>query len=338
MLGTWPDIVAGEVVRLPFYRWSLGVDDPAKACCIIGKSILWYGALLAPPALLGIFLRPPGHYRDLMFASSLLLATTGFLAWWPVWWPATIGPLPMAMILLASAIADGTAATAAGERRYGRFPPHRRADADPLRAAAAVKILLFARTSHYGFALAMPATLLAIVALFDWLPASIERGGGYGGLLRAAALAVCCAFVLGHLAESRHYVGLKTVLVGSGSDAFRADERGHYVNEMLAEIEHRPRPVQRWRVLPAGVMLNYLSRRANPTPFIYLHARRPDDGGRNAHAGALPDHAAGLRGAGAQGHLRVRRALLRPGLRRRPQRVDRAELPAGGASRCDAAA
>ena len=46
------------------------------------------------------------------------------------------------------------------------------------------KIILLARITHYGFCLAMPASLLFIVAVWDWVPWTIERG---------AVRVTCCA-------------------------------------------------------------------------------------------------------------------------------------------------
>src|ERR1019366_9976048 len=52
------------------------------------------------------------------------------------------------------------------------------------------KIILNVHVYHYGFALAMPATLVLIAALLCWIPAAITQRGGNGGVFRAAALAV----------------------------------------------------------------------------------------------------------------------------------------------------
>ena len=42
------------------------------------------------------------------------------------------------------------------------------------------KIILLARITHYGFCLAMPASLLFIVAAWDWVPRTIERLARFG--------------------------------------------------------------------------------------------------------------------------------------------------------------
>ena len=61
-----------------------------------------------------------------------------------------------------------------------------------------------------------------------------------------------------------------TVPVGAGADAFWADSRGLEVNRLLAELEDLVPPDATLAVAPEGIMLNYLSRRRDPTPYISL--------------------------------------------------------------------
>lgn len=266
MFGTWRPILEGEVARLPFYRQSLGLEDPASSLLLLRKSLSWYGLLLAPAALLGLALRKKGRHR-FWISVATFLAVAGFLAWWRVWWPATTGLLPLAMLAIVVTLAV-------------RLIRHHRFDGESSRRILSLtmalfallllgKILFFSRTYHYGFALAMPAVLLGITALLDWLPASIERASGHGGPLRAATLAVCGAFVIGHLSTTHQHYEPKEVVVSSGLDAFHADWRGDAVNDMLEMIEEHAGPDSTLAVLPAGTMIGYLSRRVNPTPYIY---------------------------------------------------------------------
>ena len=56
---------------------------------------------------------------------------------------------------------------------------------------------------------------------------------------------------------------------GRGADAVRTDwSRGPEVARMLMDLEERLDSDQTFAALPEGVMLNYLSRRANPTPYV----------------------------------------------------------------------
>src|SRR5262249_221204 len=132
------------------------------------------------------------------------------------------------------------------------------------------KIILNTRIYHYGFVLAMPAALLLVVALLDWLPAVIASFGGCAGIVRAASLAGLGCFIPPYLAIHASYVPSKRYPVGSGNDAFWADARGIWVNEVLDEIAKYNGPDETLAILPEGGMLNYLSRRPNPTPYIFF--------------------------------------------------------------------
>ena len=122
---------------------------------------------------------------------------------------------------------------------------------------------------HYGFVLAAPALIIAIVALLGWIPNWIDARGGCGAIARwgaMGALLVLCVVYLNFMSENYE---AKRVLVGDGGDAFYADARGMAVNEMLLMLERTPQSAT-LAAHPQGAMVNYLARRTNPTPFIVI--------------------------------------------------------------------
>src|SRR6185437_13341797 len=131
-----------------------------------------------------------------------------------------------------------------------------------------LKILLFARTSHYGFALALPATLAAIVALIDWIPNFARTHGGDGRLLRLLALGVRALEASAHVRISDAFYRQKTYGVGQGADTFQADERARAAELCLGLARQEIGPGQKFCVFPEGIMLNYLARR--PSSSLYL--------------------------------------------------------------------
>jgi hypothetical protein len=266
-LGTWPDIVAGKLARLPFYQWSLGVDDVATS---LKQALMVGGAATAVVGLsvaLALLMRRPDR-RHVGVVAAVFLVVSSVLVSSGLYWPSSVRPLPIVMLGLAlwSVV--------------GLFRRHRGGldlDREVLRLTLLVfafvllaKILLNVRTFHYGFALAMPATVLTVVALFDWLPARIDRAGGYGAIVRAAVVGAWSIFIVGHLGITAYWFDEKTEIVASGPDAFHADWRGEYVNSVLDEIEAFVGEDESLAVMPAGVMINYLARRPNPTPFLYF--------------------------------------------------------------------
>ena len=130
------------------------------------------------------------------------------------------------------------------------------------------KMLLKARFHHYGFALAMPATLVMVMALFDWIPMAIKRKGGRQVLFCAAALAVLVVITTWYANLSWKRYALKVFRVGVGADMFLADERGMAVERMVNWLNRRAQPQDTLAVLPEGIMINYLARLRNSTPII----------------------------------------------------------------------
>src|SRR5262249_21611823 len=122
------------------------------------------------------------------------------------------------------------------------------------------KMALNTRLFHYGFVLAMPATLVLIVALVDWLPARVERSGGDARVVRAVALGALVAAILAHLAFMQKLLVRKVDVVGRGVDAIYADDRGRPIGQLLDQIRTRVGATETLIALPEGVMLNYLAR------------------------------------------------------------------------------
>jgi hypothetical protein len=123
------------------------------------------------------------------------------------------------------------------------------------------KMILNCRLYQYGFVLAMPASILMIVVLIYWLPNRLTTIGRAGGLFRGAALGLLMAVSIACLVRTNYYISQKHTTVGTGPDAFLADNRGSPANFVLGEMSALVGPDQTFGVLPEGVMLNYLARR-----------------------------------------------------------------------------
>ena len=259
---TWPIIVGRQVDQFLLYRWSMGLVDVEGSVRAMRDNLLLYAVLLGLPVALGIY--APRLARRFWVALGVLAATWGVLSLPLSAWSEPLLGLPVILaVLSALAIADVL------RGRTDRAPVLRLSTL-VFALLLLAKTALFTRTYHYGFALAVPGTLVAIAALFAWLPARIERAGGSARPLLAAAAALWLSFVLVHLDTTREYLAAKTVRVGSGGDAFWADERGVFVNDMLEHIEREVPRGATLTVLPMGLTLNYLSRHASSIPYIYF--------------------------------------------------------------------
>jgi hypothetical protein len=267
-LGGWKWVFDAEITSLPFYRHSMGAQDAMKHIGVLLSILFWYGMLLGMPAGVGLLV---WQSRRAEFGAAIVsfAVVLAILLWNFEMVPNSdaLRPLPFAMAgaLLGVAMLWKRVPDAA-ER--GRLAVTTALLIFALLMTA--KIFLHVRLIHYGFYLSMPATLLLIFALWDLAPRWLEYSGGSGWMLRGAFLAALLVIVLRSLHETSQKLATLTERVGSGADAFWADSRGEEINRLLAELEALAPPAATLAVVPEGIMLNYLTRRVDPTPYISL--------------------------------------------------------------------
>ncbi len=129
------------------------------------------------------------------------------------------------------------------------------------------KIILNAHVYHYGFVLALPATLLLISALTSWIPLSLDNCGMNGNIIRFAGLALLAVASVVHLEITAAWMSNKRGTIVSGTNAYRTDMRGQFMAMAYNEIILNTPPDSTLAVLPEGAMLNFLTYRRNPTPY-----------------------------------------------------------------------
>ncbi|MBM3991920.1 MAG: hypothetical protein FJ298_13050 [Planctomycetes bacterium] len=264
-LGAWPRLASSTVSELEFYRRGMGVDAPLAN---LGRMFAWaLGAL----ALIGLGIgvgtlvaRKVGE-RSGALASALASAAVLALAW-PML-PASQAARPWPLVALAT-LAHASWSTLR-QRGADRRPVL--AGFAALSLALLAKMLLNARLVQYGFTLALPGTALVAVVAWDHLPALLARRSISPRVTRAAGAILLVGLAFASLAATRRYHQRKLVTLGTGPDAFRADARGQVVDATLKWIERArgagasaPTLV----ALPEGVMVNYLARLENPTPYV----------------------------------------------------------------------
>ena len=254
-LGSWPWVLAGDASSLAFYRLLMGTQDLGVSLWAMARAATAYGAVLVPSAAVALALGSRASWRIAVGGFLLVAISLGTFSA-PSMWLEAPRALPLVTLGVGVAVSGGLLGS-------------RRAPALALAVFALTllaKILFNVHAYHYGFALAMPATLLLVVALVGWVPAALAARGGCGGFFRAVALACFLVAVLTHAEVTARRLTGKTHRVGAGADGLLADARGPVVEAALAALD-RVGEGQSLAVLPEGVMLNYLSRRANPTPY-----------------------------------------------------------------------
>jgi hypothetical protein len=263
--GAWTTPNSAAIVSNDFYLRGLGLDDPAgNAWRTLQVSV---GFLLFVAAAALIAWREAGQGGTPTTATRL--SRIGVLA-------ATIlvlrsGTFPRALPLIA-ALALVTAVIIV---RLARADGARAVRLLPLvtwSACACVllaKLGLNARIAHYGFYLALPATVAGIVLICWMIPLLLDRWTGWraGRVFRTMALWAVVGAIAPYLGMSHGWYRDKVLPVASGSDRFYAstdDWRGLALRTAHERLERSAAPDATVAVLPEGVMLNYLLRRDSP--------------------------------------------------------------------------
>jgi 4-amino-4-deoxy-L-arabinose transferase-like glycosyltransferase len=265
-LGYWRAASRPEFAALPMYKEGLGIDDVAGNLRKLALATWWYAVILAPGIAAAIVLRRAQRRAALAVVVGLvsMAAAARFV---PIeGWLQAARPLPL-FLLLTTVGSVAACVRARGEPDRGLRRVLQTALA-VFALALLAKMALNARIYHYGFALAMPATLVLVAALVSWAPALITRAGGEGRALRAAAAGVLVVALGAHLVFMQRLLARQTNVLGEGADAFYGDDRVPPLAELLDEIGRRVRPGQTLVALPEGVLLNYLSRRDSSVPYV----------------------------------------------------------------------
>lgn len=253
-----------------FYAHVIGTDDlSGNAVRLIVDAALWF-------AVLGALLAADIRYRRDAGRHSLIrllaMATVGLLVARDI---AGVGrPLPLLLPAAGAVLAWLTWRRRGQGRDVGRLLPL------VLWAAAACallgKMLLNVRFHHYGFYLAMPAAVLVVALGVGALPRLLaERHPGAGWLLRPVSV-FSVVFLLAHsLSLSSLSYAQMNAPVGGGFDLHMGRSARPFPTGITAaaaqeRIETLTPPAATLAVIPEGVMLNFITRRSNPTPYHQL--------------------------------------------------------------------
>jgi hypothetical protein len=118
----------------------------------------------------------------------------------------------------------------------------------------------------------MPAFLLFIWFFTGYVPRWLIAHGMRGNIFKAFMMIFIGVIIVHHMLISDKIYGVKKYSVGEGHDKFYAfvpqiNSQGLAVSHFL-EWARELHADATFVVLPEGVMLNYLSRKANPTKYI----------------------------------------------------------------------
>ena len=259
VLGSWPYIRnQGDAL---FYQRVMGTDQIGPNLIVMLRVLFWYGALVTPLALYV----PARRTRAVLVglgAASLAAAVA-------CTWPGPPNPLdalrPLPLVLLPLAIGFGWSLIRPRDANQAQTVT-RKLMLTVFAGLLLGRIALQTSPLHYGFVLAVPATLVLILALLDWLPAWFGLSG-HRLVYTGAVLGVMTLGVIVSLARFKSTFQESRYPVGDGPDRFLGDQRCEFVAPLLEELRHRVRPGETLCVLPEGILINYLARIESSVPF-----------------------------------------------------------------------
>lgn len=286
LLKLYLDCFDPAVNSLPFFKGVLGTDAPLPHLL----RLLSGGVLAAAPfVLLRLLARGSArlrtHLRHLRRCEGvwisipvLLAAAIGFFAFAPLNAALPLAPAALLAVLFR------------GRGRCARRNAGLAAAFALFALVLSAKMALAAHIWHYGFVLALPAFCCAVL-----LPSAVRGSPAPPGPAYPAA---CLALLLGFSAAAlrmqsrtlRQWDIASPIHDGAFlAPAFQAEA----FNAALGWIRSETAPESTLAVLPEGAILNVLSGRANPTPYVSLPAtdipRYPPGALPAAYSNALPD-------------------------------------------------
>jgi hypothetical protein len=293
LLGNWV-YLSTEIAADAFYAGVTGLDAPAANLVRGLRAFLFIGlfAALAYAAdrVLGRTRRPR---VAALVAGALVFAGLAYGAG-SAWWMRLGRALPFTSLLACAVLVPIAFAARRQPERFARLAPL------ALLAVYALgllgKLVLSGRIFHYGFVLAMPATLLVVLALVHSLPRLRRESRSRGAIARGAALGTIAAGVCFHLLWSNTTYRHKNLPIGEGADRLLFEDpdytpRARQIALALDWLDAKLAPDATLLVYPEGLALNYWLRRASPTRYgLFLPTELRAAGGEAVVLEALRSH------------------------------------------------
>lgn len=265
----WLPLLQTSVAKNPYYQWCLGFDQPFTHLRETGVQFLFVAVTVAFYAAVFRFLaklksQPAKYFVFLLLITPLLFLAVRFD------WLNCGASLPLLGIATGVLLREN----------YRKLSGERKAAFPLLWSVFGLVLLLklgvFPRIWHYGFALAMPAFVSAIYLLLWLLPRLLEdKFAVPARFFRVTVLLVLLVGFGNLFRQSEKFYAAKNLAVGQAGDrilTFGPDGNAveaRTTRAALAWIETNVPSGATVAVLPQGVILNYLSRRINPAPCLF---------------------------------------------------------------------
>jgi hypothetical protein len=254
------------VASNPFYRSVLGTDSLAANLLKTFEVAGWYLILICLFIFIAYFAsRFTIKKRNLIFYATFLAAVClliPYLVYHFPWFEIFRG-LPVAMPALAGYLFVSLRCSRDNREQTEKILPLLMLTI--FSAVLLLKIILNVHIFHYGFVLALPATLLFIMFFMHHLPLVVERQFREGSLIKALSILLVGIMLGFHMSYAKQLYDLKTFPIGSGPDTIltydpKISMEGPCVRAVLEKLKKILKPDEFFAVAPEGVMLYWLVR------------------------------------------------------------------------------
>ncbi|MBA4146562.1 MAG: hypothetical protein H0X66_00495 [Verrucomicrobia bacterium] len=263
----WIPLFTSDVSDNPFYRWCLGLDAPLRNV----KLMLLHFAVFTGIVVVLLLRFRRSHATSRARLITILLIAIIAVGTVLFDWTDSGRALPL--------ITLGGLTLIFWQRKW--FFSHPSKALFPVLWGIFSLVLLakmgfHSRIWHYGFLLAMPAFVWAIYLLVHLLPHRFIHDSVNQLWFRRSILFLLLIAFTRLAAQSAAIYAKRDFAIGTGGDRIVTWNEKTSVSAEVAEalewIETNVSEKETLAVLPEGAMLNYLSRRSNPTPYLVLMA------------------------------------------------------------------
>lgn len=271
--ASFTNIFISTMIYNPFTLWISGFDNPVKNFMILVMKVFGYTILLISAVVISyLYSRLTNKIFKYGWIISifLLVFVITLLGFLNINWMEIARPYPFFILLFFGFLIINLIWNRKDKSYIAKFLPFTLLSLFSF--LLLLKMILNVHFYHYGFALAMPASLVMIALLLHYIPAFISRWGSKTAATGYMALFICLA-LFSYFNVTNHMYAIKNYALGKGRDRFftfdaNISSRGPIINETLKYIEKMMLKTDTFIVLPESVMLNYLSKRNNPIKYF----------------------------------------------------------------------
>lgn len=263
LLGSWRFVLTSKVASLHFYQYVSGFNSPwhnlqvcLRSCFAIGLSL--FGLFALQRNLGGKGWANP--FTAVCLLTSLWMSEYGFYVFLLH---------SKALYALCVVLCAGMVAYSLRNRQSSSGSQY-----VPLACWSVFAMVLLSKmmlrpfVSFYGFALALPVFVLAAAMAIDWLPRAFS-GLRRGNRVRYAVIALLLFDAGSASLRTCRFTRAKTGTLAIGAESLQCKQPEAAVLASTSEyLSTNLRPTETLLVLPEGVILNVMTGRASPSPYI----------------------------------------------------------------------